>query len=1218
MTATSQRAPDMGRAPPREYGEPLNGMDRRRQSQSKARAILGYPEENGGHPPAAPEVPRAPPASYRGQPGRPPPSQGADVSRSFSARAKKMPFVAPEAFADDDDIDEYDHTGQTVEDYIPESRRRDNGKTLPAAASPLVPRINTDISPRQGQPASHATTSRRTSEGSTAQRRQGSNGLPPRSSTLREPANMTEEQRREWAPDRSPLQKLEVTLNDISKEEKRARVEEAEMLLRESKSRRGGRRASRDVDHASERSTVQQMPRQEHASLEEAGLVRNLSGKHRDRLQHSAAVDVRKADVRRLSGEGRGGFDYHDQDYEARRRSGKPLTDYPQSPRDHLADEGNDSSPRYDTKLAPARRQAGGQTVPSDVKHSAANKRQPLEQTIPRALIQERQANAPQQGNRPTPGTLRPGNAPFEGNMGSRAGRRQAPDEQADSYMPPEEEESLRNESKAPRIHQPSGQGAHLLRAVPQRTLRQQTDHDYVTDGVTRSVSARQPQIHDSLGSNITRAVSLQQQGPPRVPTSDYEASARTGPIPIANSSHKAVLGEATTAATAGAVAVAARSAMGRSNSKKLQKAPPPGYNPFNPKRGRRSSLQDPQQRSDDIVDIIQAHERKPAIKEVVRSPSQRAPEAVTTEMQRSASQRAPEPVGLGLQHTSDEGPVHQKHHLSDVFHHKPRQQSVSFKEPLQGPRKLDEWKTGVVGRLTLADMNLQERGAENNKAWWEGGGGSKSRRRSGGRPKVVDDYERGYEQPSGKRHGNCPQPKPLTESRLEATEFRPPLYLRCGPLLRYTGMRRERRGQVDGLGQPTQDRETWRGSVLIVTEDSQSSYAPGPTLRLFSQPMNLLPPPPAHIDGEHGVLAPEYVDPIAGLTKVSRTGRVLYVRPVDHLEEGKDLSRIETEDGLFEASSSSIDVHDQKSTNAQPNRRNRGDDGEELGKFKDIKAVRLYADPSRNVTFWRFNLEVDLGEHQAHIAYRINQGPSVGFWVPARGQSMNIMFQSCNGFSLSVNPDTFSGPDPLWRDVLNTHQTRPFHVMIGGGDQIYNDRVMVQTDIFQAWTKIKNPLEKHEYPFSTEMNDELETFYLNRYAMWFSQGLFGMAAAQIPTINIWDDHDIIDGYGSYPDRFMNTPVFTGLGAVAFKYYMLFQHHSIPEEMQADEPSWLLGASPGPYINQLSRSVFMFLGRHIAFLGLDCRTERTVRPSASTPQSSNSAAADVHRRETRL
>jgi hypothetical protein len=130
-------------------------------------------------------------------------------------------------------------------------------------------------------------------------------------------------------------------------------------------------------------------------------------------------------------------------------------------------------------------------------------------------------------------------------------------------------------------------------------------------------------------------------------------------------------------------------------------------------------------------------------------------------------------------------------------------------------------------------------------------------------------------------------------------------------------------------------------------------------------------------------------------------------------------------------------------------------------------------------------------------------------------------------------------------------------------------------------------------------MQDELENFYLNRYAMWFSQGLFGMASSQIPMVNIWDDHDIIDGFGSYPDHTMRSPVFTGLGAVAFKYYMLFQHQSVPEETEVEESSWLLGAELGPYINQISRSVYMSMGRNVSLLGVDCRTERSVSTTAS-------------------
>lgn len=427
---------------------------------------------------------------------------------------------------------------------------------------------------------------------------------------------------------------------------------------------------------------------------------------------------------------------------------------------------------------------------------------------------------------------------------------------------------------------------------------------------------------------------------------------------------------------------------------------------------------------------------------------------------------------------------------------------------------------------------------------------------------------------PSNRKHK-------LTNIVIAPTKFSPPLYLKCGPLLRYTGIRRE--ALVTRPGQPKRrDREIWRGSVMIVTTDAASSYSTPPTLRLFAQPKSLLPPPPETLaSGEE--LPHEYIDPIAGHTKCGRNGQTLYVRPVEFLPEEVDLSRDESDKGLFsrtrEASSSTSNGH-------RPTI-----DGEKLGKTVSVKGFRLHAE--RGATFWRFNMEVELTKTQQRIAYCINGGPATGFWVPALGEGMNIMNYSCNGFSMSVNADSFSGPDPLWRDVLSAHQTRPFHVMIGGGDQVYNDCVIRETSVFAEWLAIKNPLHKHNAPFTTAMQDELDEFYLERYAMWFSQGLFGLANSQIPMVNVWDDHDIIDGFGSYPHHFMDSPVFTGLGAIAFKYYMLFQQQSSVDEGPANEPSWLLGPKPGLYIKERSRSLFMSLGGGLSFLGLDCRTERT-------------------------
>lgn len=429
--------------------------------------------------------------------------------------------------------------------------------------------------------------------------------------------------------------------------------------------------------------------------------------------------------------------------------------------------------------------------------------------------------------------------------------------------------------------------------------------------------------------------------------------------------------------------------------------------------------------------------------------------------------------------------------------------------------------------------------------------------------------------------------PEPLAPSR-----FKPPLYLKCGPLLRYCGLRTERIGSRSIRPGPAVEREFWRGTVMIVTADADSSYDIAPTLRLFAQPIELLPPPPPEI---HGEIPLEYVDPVAGHPKLGRKGETLYVRPAYHLDEAKDLSKDDTDNGLFEKTRSPPDVDLPAGSTDTPgsfaDRRKKSPvDGEKLGKYKDIRGYRLHAE--RGYTFWRFSIEVELRDKEQRIAYRINRGPATGFWVPAKGQSMNIMFHSCNGFSLSVNPDELSGPDPMWRDVLNNHQSRPFHVMLGGGDQLYCDAVMRQTRLFQDWLMINNPLHKHNAPFTVEMQDELEEFYLERYCMWFSQGLFGLANAQIPMVNMYDDHDIIDGFGSYPHHFMTSPVFSGLGNVAFKYYMLFQHQSLVSETEETEPSWALGVEPGPYIQELSRSLFMHLGSKIALLAVDCRTER--------------------------
>lgn len=180
----------------------------------------------------------------------------------------------------------------------------------------------------------------------------------------------------------------------------------------------------------------------------------------------------------------------------------------------------------------------------------------------------------------------------------------------------------------------------------------------------------------------------------------------------------------------------------------------------------------------------------------------------------------------------------------------------------------------------------------------------------------------------------------------------------------------------------------------------------------------------------------------------------------------------------------------------------------------RSVHGIKLYEDPAK--AFWRFDLKLPLQETEARWEYNIphtrhvsasgrSNSSAHSFVVPGCSQSMRIMFHSCNGFSVGTDEEAWSGP-ALWNDVLRVHEIKPFHVMVGGGDQIYNDGIRVDGPL-RAWTEIGNPRRRREYPFDSKLRNECDEFYFQNYIKWFSTEPFASANRQIPQINIWDDH---------------------------------------------------------------------------------------------------------------
>ena len=290
--------------PPQDNGIVRTSSRRRKVSGQGYTKNVAQPEQL----PPAPDVPRAPPVSYRDPYNN---NENLPIrnnaSKSFAARARAIPDSMNPALAEasimDNGQDGRRPRRASVDQPSGVSYREvqyPNGEfSSPLSAGPSSTQWS--IQPR-------GTSQRKTTDSEYDQgtanpnlSRQYSNARSPPSGSQ---GRRVSESRMEWAADRSPLQKLEVKLNDISKEEKRARVQEAEQLLRESKASRAKSQENPDAEpdvyrRSSKRAPartkeninrdIQSQPRQpEHQEPTEAYETKSRSKATSTRDQHGA------------------------------------------------------------------------------------------------------------------------------------------------------------------------------------------------------------------------------------------------------------------------------------------------------------------------------------------------------------------------------------------------------------------------------------------------------------------------------------------------------------------------------------------------------------------------------------------------------------------------------------------------------------------------------------------------------------------------------------------------------------------------------------------------------------------------------------------------------------------------------------------------------------------------------------------------------------------
>ena len=202
------------------------------------------------------------------------------------------------------------------------------------------------------------------------------------------------------------------------------------------------------------------------------------------------------------------------------------------------------------------------------------------------------------------------------------------------------------------------------------------------------------------------------------------------------------------------------------------------------------------------------------------------------------------------------------------------------------------------------------------------------------------------------------------------------------------------------------------------------------------------------------------------------------------------------------------------------------------------------------NMRAYRVNISIELpdGEGDEKIRWNIDWGDhsSEGLFHIARcGQRWRGGFFSCNGFDATVPEDTKSDLTfgDVWEHLNSVHDETPLHLLLWGGDQTYIDFIFEDVPYLKDWVEMEWN-SKWTCDFREDLQEQVEEYHFNTYVQNWERPEVKHALASIPSLMMWDDHDIFDGAGSYPPLLHDSPMMTGLFKSAQKLRLLFQHHT--------------------------------------------------------------------------
>lgn len=189
-----------------------------------------------------------------------------------------------------------------------------------------------------------------------------------------------------------------------------------------------------------------------------------------------------------------------------------------------------------------------------------------------------------------------------------------------------------------------------------------------------------------------------------------------------------------------------------------------------------------------------------------------------------------------------------------------------------------------------------------------------------------------------------------------------------------------------------------------------------------------------------------------------------------------------------------------------------------------------------RGTTLWR--VEFCMPAREGAVGYQFAGRSHQVYPPPANGP--RILFTACNGSEVPDElPEEQHRRLAPWRRIAEQHQRQPFHLLIQGGDQIYADQLWHE---HEQLTPLKDDRAKStEVQYTDDIAEAVFGHYYQLYVNNASEPGIGDVLASVPSLMIWDDHDIFDGWGSWRPELQRSAVFQGIYAAARTSYAAFQ-----------------------------------------------------------------------------